>query len=510
MKEYFRTKRWWIIALVVVLAAVLRLHHLGARDFWYDEAFTSVALQESYPAMFRLLVQDVHPPLPFVFMKMITDIFGSSVFMTRLVPTLFGIASVYATFLFTKELVSKRAGVFAAFLAAICPFLVQYSQEARMYSQYGFFVMLAAYFLVRILKYHELRDSVFFGIAVALGALTHYMSLLYIGLFYLVTLLWTHPFSDILQKNIYARINAIAEWLIPKRFFAGLLVATGLCLVWVPQFLEQYANKQDKTKWIPAATLQDIPRTLWMFIIGTPAGELGGGIPYPHVLIGVPEGVGIAISALVLAGVTLALLRKRFKEGLTLFVLSFGFMGGIFLLSLLGKHYFLPRYMLPVALFLAALVGSWLASLRRTQALAAVFVYVCATFLIVPTSPSTGYNELKANLDRYEGFHFYSLNSFDYLIAKAYFGEDRLRLYNVGWPQYDSRSWPGIGPGTKRVEELNILKQDPQGLILWNVEFPLTQRDDRLFPADQFTLIERYHDLAIYAPKRENGKIGPR
>ncbi|MBP7134325.1 hypothetical protein KBA73_03850 [Patescibacteria group bacterium] len=157
-----------------------------------------------------------------------------------------------------------------------------------------------------------------------------------------------------------------------------------------------------------------------------------------------------------------------------------------------------------------AALGSFVASIRFPWRATAIVSSILVLFLIVPVSPSTGYNELNARLDQYQGFHFYSLNSFDYLIAKAYFGEDRLRLYNVGWPQYDSRFWPGIGLGTKRVEELNILKQDPHGLILWNVEFPLTERDDRLFPADQFTLIEQYHDLAIYAPKRENSKIAPK
>lgn len=495
---------------MILLATLLRVHQIGVRDFWYDEAFTSVAAQGSYRSMLTLLTQDVHPPLFFFFTKSVTDLFGATVAWTRFFPALFGVLSVYIVYLFTKELISRRAGMYAAFFAAICPFLIQYSQEARMYSQYAFFVGLAAYFLIRVLKYKQHRDVVFFGCAVGLGALTHYMSLLYIGIFYAVVLVWQFPLPLLTHGDVRSRVCAILNWLFPARFFAGISVAFVLFLPWISRFLVQYADKQDKTKWIPEALLKDIPRTLWMLVIGTPPGELGGGVPSPHELTHVPEIVAVTFCSLLFLGVFLWLLRKKTKEGLILFLLSGGFALGIFALSLLGKHYFLPRYLLPVSLFLMAALGSFVASIRFPWRATAIVSSILVLFLIVPVSPSTGYNELNARLDQYQGFHFYSLNSFDYLIAKAYFGEDRLRLYNVGWPQYDSRFWPGIGLGTKRVEELNILKQDPHGLILWNVEFPLTERDDRLFPADQFTLIEQYHDLAIYAPKRENSKIAPK
>ncbi len=88
------------------------------------------------------------------------------------------------------------------------------------------------------------------------------------------------------------------------------------------------------------------------------------------------------------------------------------------------------------------------------------------------------------------------------MLAKYYVGPDRLTLYNTNWPPYDSRPWPGIGYSTKRVEHFEELKNDSQGIVIWNVQLPLEQRDDHNFDTSQFERIAKYQNVELYRPKQ--------
>ena len=235
-----------------------------------------------------------------------------------------------------------------------------------------------------------------------------------------------------------------------------------------------------------------------MFLTGIPKGEHSAGMPFPL------EGQFLSVSTVLLITTVFVTLisyfvLRRYKRAALLPILgSWGFMGIVYALSLKDIRYFVARYLLVAAYFLCLLMGTWLAERSRKQVVVAIGIYFLFLAQLIPVNNSQGYNQLRADLDQYTGKHFYALNSFDYLIAKYYFGEERVRLYNVGWPQYDSRSWPGIGMKTQRVEDLNIVRQDDQGIILWNTELPLERRDDRAFAAESFFPLRSYAKLQLY------------
>ena len=106
--------------------------------------------------------------------------------------------------------------------------------------------------------------------------------------------------------------------------------------------------------------------------------------------------------------------------------------------------------------------------------------YICLLFFIQPIHPSEGYNAFVKHLPEYRNVHFYALNSFDYLIAKAYLGEERLgSITSAGRSMIavPGQDWKN----TQRVEDFEIVKRDREGFVIWNVEFPLERRDDRRF-----------------------------
>ena len=69
------------VAFVVALlglALAVRLHELGRESFWYDEAFTAMASDNSISEVLADNAADVHPPLFYLGVYFWRSIFGDS------------------------------------------------------------------------------------------------------------------------------------------------------------------------------------------------------------------------------------------------------------------------------------------------------------------------------------------------------------------------------------------------------------------------------------------------
>ena len=88
----------WVI---LILAASIRFTGLVRRDFWYDEAFTGVAVKENFHDMIQMIINDVHPPLYYIALKSFAFFFSYSVFGIRLFSAIFGLLSIWALYILT-------------------------------------------------------------------------------------------------------------------------------------------------------------------------------------------------------------------------------------------------------------------------------------------------------------------------------------------------------------------------------------------------------------------------
>ena len=149
---------WAVFAVVAALAAALRLAALGQEALFLDEYLT--LRTSTTPGGFRdflryVWLHDPHPPLYFLMMRTWIAVAGDSHVALRLPSALAGIAAVWAIMRALFE--TRRAGPFACaligVLAAVNPFLVYYSQEARAYSLLVLLVALNTVFLVRLWVY---------------------------------------------------------------------------------------------------------------------------------------------------------------------------------------------------------------------------------------------------------------------------------------------------------------------------------------------------------------------
>src|SRR6185503_12703607 len=82
----------------------------------------------------RIAAGDLHPPLHHSLVWISIRLFGTSEFAVRLPSLIAGVALVPVLFWVGRVCFDRRTGWVAATLAAVAPFGVWYSQEARMYS----------------------------------------------------------------------------------------------------------------------------------------------------------------------------------------------------------------------------------------------------------------------------------------------------------------------------------------------------------------------------------------
>lgn len=494
-------ERFWFWMIFIVAAGV-RLFQLGKRDFWYDEAFTGNMIRHSWSNMMREVAYDVHPPLHYLLLKSWAWIFGDSVFALRLFSLVCGVVSVGLVYLVGKELFGKRAGLFASFLTAIAPFTVQYSQENRTYALFGMCILLATFFFLRALRTGALRFWVGWGVSFALACLSHYMAFMFAPCFYVAWIAARLDVVRVWQGSWRERRRALRAFLPSAGFFVGVFSAFIVFLPWLSSFLHQFRVSSEYTTWKTPARLVHVLRHIQIFLFGTPKGEMSAWAFDPNVLPGISMDTLSLFLSVFLALVVASFVCHERRRGIVLSCFFFGFLFLVYALSFFDKHYFVSRYVFPSAFFFYLLLGAWLASLSRLRAGVVLGIYLVLLLFIQRIPNSEGYNAFLRDLPRYGGYHFYSLNTFDYVLAKYYVGPDRLTLYNVGWPQYDSRSWPGVGYETKRTENFEDVKTDPEGIVIWNTLFPLEQRDDRNFDTREFEKIATYKNIELYRSKR--------
>jgi hypothetical protein len=103
-------------------------------------------------------------------------VFGTGEVGLRSLSAILGVGLVPLIYLAGRELVSGRAGVIAAALAAVNPFMIDYSREAREYMLLVVLCTASLLFFARVWRRGSTRDLVWWAIFSALALLTQYFA----------------------------------------------------------------------------------------------------------------------------------------------------------------------------------------------------------------------------------------------------------------------------------------------------------------------------------------------
>ncbi|HZY43847.1 MAG TPA: glycosyltransferase family 39 protein, partial [Anaerolineae bacterium] len=200
-----------ILLIILIFAAALRFYRIDAQSFWNDEGNSARIAERSLQLITEGAAGDIHPPLYYYVLHFWRGAFGSSELALRSLSAILGIALVWLTYLIAKRLFDVKIGLIAVLVAAIDPFQIYYSQEARMYMLLAVIGAASTLVLIQLLErwgsaYQPISQSVNQGaqqkitsspfhlfilsLLYALGLYTHYAFPFVIVTHFLIVIAW--------------------------------------------------------------------------------------------------------------------------------------------------------------------------------------------------------------------------------------------------------------------------------------------------------------------------------
>jgi len=145
---------WLFVALFVALAVAfaLRVYLLSAQSLWNDEGISVALAPLSLDAITNAAAHDIHPPLYYYLLHFWMPFAGNTEYAIRFLSVIAGVLTVAVTFRLASTFFGNRVAIVAAFLAALSPFQVEYSQEARMYVWVMLFAAVSVWAMTMMLR----------------------------------------------------------------------------------------------------------------------------------------------------------------------------------------------------------------------------------------------------------------------------------------------------------------------------------------------------------------------
>jgi mannosyltransferase len=170
-----------LILGAMIVAIAVRLARLDDAPLWFDETLTATVVRMPWGEMVYSTIVDNNLPLYFLLLKAWTVLAGTSPWALRLPSAVFSWAMVplCAGIAWTFE--GKTAARWAAWFAALSPYLLQHGQECRVYALLGVLAALNTLLLARFITGRTIRlGFAFLLLNIALLA-THYYAVFLIG-----------------------------------------------------------------------------------------------------------------------------------------------------------------------------------------------------------------------------------------------------------------------------------------------------------------------------------------
>ncbi len=375
-----------LLLATLAVAFGVRLVNLGAQSFWYDETVSTYLAGLELPAMLAHTAGDIHPPLYYAVLHVWGLLAGRGQFALLFPSVVCGVLVVALTGQLARRFLGADVALLAAFLTALSPFHVWYSQELRMYTLGAALGLVAVYCAVGfVVGWGSRRRLLGYILAAALGLYTLYyfaFLLVFVNLFVVVVLLYSiwrqapspksqapspkspnpnHPTTNL-------PINRFTAWC------AAQLAVLVLYLPWLPVAFRQATDPP-----VPPWRSLIAPGT--MLVDSWAALSLGESVEPPHVWP-----ILLLFAALYLLGIY-AIVRRSAPCPLPpasciLFLVGYTFipLGLIIAISFITPL-FHPRYVYlyaPAFLILVAAGLGYLRRLGRPVLLAALLIVVAA------------------------------------------------------------------------------------------------------------------------------------
>ncbi len=429
---------------IIILAAigfVVRMRIVTLDDLWYDEAFTGNLMRLGKQQFWQVAAIDPHPPLYYVILKLWTTVFGVNDLALRSMSVLFGVLTIVMIYLVVKELFNKETGAVASLLAAVSPFLTSYSAEARSYSMYGFFIILAVYAIIK-------RSSFGFLGATLLVIGTHYMAAVYLPILaaWYIWIVWKDARenkADVKNKKLKVAL----------KFVPILILLIVSSYLYYPVITSENNNNLN-IDWVQKASLGSIVKSVTAYSYGVKS-RLAGSDELNNVDFIVDEFIlGGGIFVLYLIGIIAVVVRYRKHKDV---LINFGWVtSGVFLPMLIliaytllqGNNIYVERYLFPSSIFFVISLAYVLTSLLHFEVMGMiVFFYIFTLTKVIPPNYYKGMKGIAQEFRETQSEIIFT-SPIDYVIGKYYLNNPNVKLYVPKEPESKFEDWPFIENAT--------------------------------------------------------------
>ena len=181
-----------ILSLILAAAVGLRLYQLEA-GLWHDEITTYITYVKTMPMgdIASTYISENQHFLYNLAARLAVLIFGDSYWALRLPAALFGVGSIWALYLLSREVTTAREALLSAALMTFSYHHIWFSQNARGYTGLLFWTLISSWLLVQSCRTHNPTRWLLYALSAALGVYTHTTMLFVIaghGLIYLISL----------------------------------------------------------------------------------------------------------------------------------------------------------------------------------------------------------------------------------------------------------------------------------------------------------------------------------
>src|SRR5689334_15330773 len=172
-----RSSDVWLVGALVLLGAVLRFATIASQSYWLDESTTVHELHLSFGSLLHAIrVNETTPPLYFALAWVWAKVFGTGEAGLRSLSAIAGVAVIPIAYLCGRQLVSRSAGLVAAALVTLSPFMIWYSQEARSYMLLVAFAAASFLCFAKAWREPSRRQLTWWAVFSALAILTHFFA----------------------------------------------------------------------------------------------------------------------------------------------------------------------------------------------------------------------------------------------------------------------------------------------------------------------------------------------
>lgn len=366
------------VAAAALLTMAISLLIGMNQSVWFDEGYSIMVAQQPVSEVVSLAAVDAHPPLYYLFLKAWMAVFGESEFALRASSILAGGLSVVAIGLLLKDLFSRRIALLALPFVALAPFLLRYHFEIRMYALVMLIGLLATWVLVRAWRTKQVRWWVVYGLLVAIGMYTLYMSVV----FWLAHVVW-----------LVFMVRQAKLSFIKQPFWLAYIGAVIAFLPWVPTIFEQLAHSA-LPPYMSTVTLSELTNILGLLMAYSPGWQIG---PWLSIALLVFLASYVYVFSKVWRRAS-----KQHRQGLLLLVVCFAV--GIIFYALISlppnPPRFMERYVVHLAVFWYALLGVVIAYGWQLRQRFAVYILIAAAVLMLGSGVASVFHLGNYNFQR--------------------------------------------------------------------------------------------------------------